>query len=145
MNDIAISLDNVNVRYGNNVALENASINIPYHSFTGVIGMNGAGKSTLFKAIMGLVELQTGTITICGDGILRDAAWKKKRVEMANAPAPSAPPLHRIALPVFSPKIENEEIASTPRVKILAAATVIIPHVVLYTLNIVFIRSFSPP
>jgi ABC-type Mn2+/Zn2+ transport system ATPase subunit len=67
MKDIAIALENVNVRYGNNVALENASIKIPYHSFTGVIGMNGAGKSTLFKAIMGLVSPQTGTITICGD------------------------------------------------------------------------------
>ena len=40
---------------------------IPYHSFTGVIGMNGAGKSTLFKAIMGLVTPDTGTVTICGD------------------------------------------------------------------------------
>jgi manganese transport system ATP-binding protein len=67
MKDIAISLENVNVRYGNNLALENTSIKIPYHSFTGVIGMNGAGKSTLFKAIMGLVKPQTGTITICGD------------------------------------------------------------------------------
>ncbi len=67
MKDIAISLENVNVRYGNNVALENASIKIPYHSFTGVIGMNGAGKSTLFKAIMGLVKPTTGTVTICGD------------------------------------------------------------------------------
>ncbi len=67
MKDIAIALENVNVRYGNNVALENASIKIPYHSFSGVIGMNGAGKSTLFKAIMGLVKPQTGTITICGD------------------------------------------------------------------------------
>jgi manganese/iron transport system ATP-binding protein len=67
MKDIAIALEGVNVRYGNNVALENASIKIPYHSFTGVIGMNGAGKSTLFKAIMGLVAPQTGTITICGD------------------------------------------------------------------------------
>lgn len=67
MKDIAIALENVNVRYGNNIALENASIKIPYHSFTGVIGMNGAGKSTLFKAIMGLVSPQTGTITICGD------------------------------------------------------------------------------
>lgn len=67
MKDIAISLENVNVRYGNNIALKNASIKIPYHSFTGVIGMNGAGKSTLFKAIMGLVAPQTGTITICGD------------------------------------------------------------------------------
>jgi ABC-type Mn2+/Zn2+ transport system ATPase subunit len=67
MKDIAISLENVNVRYGNNIALANASIKIPYHSFTGVIGMNGAGKSTLFKAIMGLVKPTTGTITICGD------------------------------------------------------------------------------
>lgn len=67
MKDIAISLEDVNVRYGNNLALENASIKIPHHSFTGVIGMNGAGKSTLFKAIMGLVTPDTGTITICGD------------------------------------------------------------------------------
>lgn len=67
MRDIAISLENVNVRYGNNVALLDASIKIPYRSFTGVIGMNGAGKSTLFKAIMGLVKPTTGTITICGD------------------------------------------------------------------------------
>jgi ABC-type Mn2+/Zn2+ transport system ATPase subunit len=67
MKDIAISLTGVNVRYGNNIALRDASINIPYHSFTGVIGMNGAGKSTLFKAIMGLVTPQTGKITICGD------------------------------------------------------------------------------
>jgi manganese/iron transport system ATP-binding protein len=67
MKDIAISLEGVNVRYGNNIVLRDASINIPYHSFSGVIGMNGAGKSTLFKAIMGLVTPHTGTITICGD------------------------------------------------------------------------------
>ena len=65
--ETAIELQNVNVRYGNNIALSNASLKIPYHSFTGVIGMNGAGKSTLFKAIMGLVTPTTGSITICGD------------------------------------------------------------------------------
>jgi ABC-type Mn2+/Zn2+ transport system ATPase subunit len=65
--DIAISLKGVNVKYNKNVALKDATIDIPYHTFTGVIGMNGAGKSTLFKAIMGLVTPQTGTITICGD------------------------------------------------------------------------------
>lgn len=67
MKDIAISLTEVNVRYGNTIALRNTTIAIPYHSFTGVIGMNGSGKSTLFKTIMGLVTPQTGTITICGD------------------------------------------------------------------------------
>lgn len=67
MNQIAIELKDVTVRYGANIALRNASIAIPYHSFTGVIGMNGAGKSTVFKAIMGLVKPDSGTITICGD------------------------------------------------------------------------------
>ena len=82
MKDIAISLQNVNVRYGNNIALKDASINIPYHSFTGVIGMNGAGKSTLFKAIMGLVTPQTGTITICGD----DTKTAQKHGHVAYVP-----------------------------------------------------------
>ncbi len=65
--DIAIDLKNVSVKYNENIALSNATIQIPYHSFTGVIGMNGAGKSTLFKAIMGLVKPSEGTVTICGD------------------------------------------------------------------------------
>ena len=82
MKDIAISLQDVNVRYGNNIALKDASINIPYHSFTGVIGMNGAGKSTLFKAIMGLVTPQTGTITICGD----DTKTAQKHGHVAYVP-----------------------------------------------------------
>lgn len=63
----AIEINNVNVSYGDKVALTDASIKIPYHSFTGVIGMNGAGKSTLFKVIMGLVKPSSGTVTVCGD------------------------------------------------------------------------------
>ena len=80
--DIAISLKGVNVKYNNNVALKDASIDIPYHSFTGVIGMNGAGKSTLFKAIMGLVTPQTGIITICGD----DPSTAQKHGHVAYVP-----------------------------------------------------------
>lgn len=65
--DIAISLKDVNVNYGTHHALKNASIEIPYQTFTGVIGMNGAGKSTLFKVIMGLVAPTSGSVTVCGD------------------------------------------------------------------------------
>lgn len=67
MTDNAIELSGVNVRYGHNLALHDASVKIPFHTFTGVVGTNGAGKSTLFKAIMGLVPAETGTIKICGD------------------------------------------------------------------------------
>ena len=65
----AISLKDVTVRYGGNVALKDASLDIPYRTFTGVIGMNGAGKSTLFKTIMGLVEPEAGTVTVCDDPV----------------------------------------------------------------------------
>ncbi len=69
MSNIAISLKDVTVNYGDKRALTEASIDIPYHTFTGVIGMNGAGKSTMFKVIMGLVKPESGDVTICDDPV----------------------------------------------------------------------------
>jgi len=63
----AIEIKNVSVKYGNKIALTDASISIPYRTFSGVVGMNGAGKSTLFKVIMGLVKPESGSVTVCGD------------------------------------------------------------------------------
>ena len=82
METTAIKLHDVTVRYGNNTALVNATLNIPYHSFTGVIGMNGAGKSTIFKVIMGLVEPISGWVRICGD----DAKLAQKHGHVAYVP-----------------------------------------------------------
>tara|TARA_B100002051_G_scaffold276205_1_gene323187 strand:- start:11290 stop:12030 length:741 start_codon:yes stop_codon:yes gene_type:complete len=69
MQKIAISLKDVTVDYGSKVALKNASIDIPFNTFTGVIGMNGAGKSTMFKVIMGLIKPKSGDVTICDDPV----------------------------------------------------------------------------
>lgn len=33
---------------------------------TGLIGQNGAGKSTTFKAVLGLISIDGGTVTILG-------------------------------------------------------------------------------
>ena len=82
MPNIAISLKGVSVSYGDKVALRDTSIEIPYHTFTGVIGMNGAGKSTLFKVIMGLVTPQTGKVTVCGD----DTRTAQKHGHVAYVP-----------------------------------------------------------
>jgi ABC-type Mn2+/Zn2+ transport system ATPase subunit len=65
--DIAISLKDVSVYYGSTAALKDTNIDIPYKTFTGVIGMNGAGKSTLFKVIMGLTQPTAGSVVVCGD------------------------------------------------------------------------------
>lgn len=69
MSNIAISLKDVNVDYGNKRGLFDATIDIPYNTFTGVIGMNGAGKSTMFKVIMGLIKPQSGTVKVCDDPV----------------------------------------------------------------------------
>jgi ABC-type Mn2+/Zn2+ transport system ATPase subunit len=82
MSNIAISLKDVSVSYGDKVALRDTSIEIPYHTFTGVIGMNGAGKSTLFKVIMGLVTPQTGKVIVCGD----DTRTAQKHGHVAYVP-----------------------------------------------------------
>jgi manganese transport system ATP-binding protein len=82
MSNIAISLKNVSVSYGDKEALRDTSIEIPYHTFTGVIGMNGAGKSTLFKVIMGLVKPQTGMVRVCGD----DTRTAQKHGHVAYVP-----------------------------------------------------------
>ncbi len=65
-NNVAIEIKNVSVTYREHQALQDASISIPYKTFSGIIGMNGAGKSTLFKVIMGLVTPTKGTVLVCG-------------------------------------------------------------------------------
>ncbi len=37
--------------------------------FVGIIGPNGAGKSTLLKAVLGLVTVRSGTVTLNGEDI----------------------------------------------------------------------------
>lgn len=54
--------------------LEDINLVIPEAAFAAIVGPNGAGKSTLIKLLLGLLELQTGSILI--DGIPQ-ATWIK--------------------------------------------------------------------
>lgn len=62
----AISARDVVVRYGEVLALDGASLEVGSGRVTGLVGMNGSGKSTLFKAIMGMVRPDAGTVLIDG-------------------------------------------------------------------------------
>jgi manganese/zinc/iron transport system ATP- binding protein len=61
---VAVSLAGVTVAYGNRIALENISLQIPAGSLTAVIGPNGAGKTTLFNALLGLIRPMRGQIRL---------------------------------------------------------------------------------
>ena len=55
-------INNISVKFGNDVILKNVSIHIHCGELTVIIGRNGAGKSTLLKAILGEVELKGNII-----------------------------------------------------------------------------------
>lgn len=62
----AITIQNVSVSYHERPVLWDIQTDIPEQQLIGIVGPNGAGKSTLIKAVMGLVPLTGGTVTILG-------------------------------------------------------------------------------
>lgn len=74
-----IIAQDVTVTYRNgNTGLLNANFKIPTGTISALVGVNGAGKSTLFKAIMGFLPMQNGSIRILGNTV--QAALKKNIV-----------------------------------------------------------------
>lgn len=68
MNNI-LKIENLNTSYGKNLVLKDINLEIKEGSIFGLIGPNGAGKSTLMKSILGLVEKDSGKITLYGKEI----------------------------------------------------------------------------
>jgi phosphonate transport system ATP-binding protein len=69
-------------RYGDVIALDDASLAVAAGEVVAVLGPSGSGKSTLFRCITRLVEPDAGSIHIDGREImeLRPAALKRARV-----------------------------------------------------------------
>src|SRR5271165_1955523 len=67
----AIVVRGANKRYGDFVALDNVDFEVPAGSLTALLGPSGSGKSTLLRAIAGLDQPDSGTITINGRDVTR--------------------------------------------------------------------------
>ena len=78
----AIDVRDLEVRYGEHVALEGVTTSAAAGRLTAIVGPNGAGKSTLLKAIMGEVQPARGTIEVFGETgrrSLRRVTWVPQR------------------------------------------------------------------
>ena len=63
-------MQNVGVRFGGIVALDEVSFDVAAGSIVGLIGPNGAGKTTLFNCLSRLYECGSGDIRFDGSSIL---------------------------------------------------------------------------
>jgi ABC-2 type transport system ATP-binding protein len=62
----AVRLHNVTKRYGNQVALDRVSLEVPCGIVFALLGENGAGKTTCIRAMLGLAEVDAGAVEVFG-------------------------------------------------------------------------------
>jgi len=77
-------------QYAARTVLDKVDINVKQGEFFGLVGMNGSGKSTLIKAILDLIGIDAGFITI------HDISHRKvsSRENVAYLPDRFSPPAH---------------------------------------------------
>ena len=98
---MSIEVNNVSVRFGGIVALQDVSLNVDAGQIVTVIGPNGSGKSTLFNSITGLVSIAEGSVRIGGADVAGVPAFRRIENGLART----------FQTPRFDPLVSVEEAA----------------------------------
>ncbi len=64
-----LEVKNISKSYGRHLAVDHLSFEVKQGEIFGLLGENGAGKTTTFRMIMGLLEPNSGSITLDGEKI----------------------------------------------------------------------------
>ena len=75
-----LKIQNLTIKYGDKVAVNNLSLHIKRGEIYGFIGHNGAGKTSTIKAVAGILKYETGTILIDGTNLNVDPITCKKKI-----------------------------------------------------------------
>ncbi len=64
-----LSINGLSKSFGTQKIIDNLNFAVPQGSIFGFIGQNGAGKTTTMKMVLGLLEADSGSITVCGEAV----------------------------------------------------------------------------
>ncbi|HEX8035195.1 MAG TPA: ATP-binding cassette domain-containing protein [Ktedonobacterales bacterium] len=73
-----LSLDHLTRRFGTNVAADAVTLDVDSGEVFGLLGPNGAGKSTTIKMLTTLLQPTSGTATVAGFDLVRQAAQVRR-------------------------------------------------------------------
>ena len=68
-----VEVKNLYKKYGDFVALDNLNFDIDDGEVFGFVGPNGAGKTTTMRIMAGLIQPDSGSITIAGTDALKNS------------------------------------------------------------------------
>jgi ABC-2 type transport system ATP-binding protein len=72
--------------FGDTLALDDLSLDVPVQSCFGLVGPNGSGKSTTLRSVIGLVRPDAGTIEVCGHDVTTDLREARRTVGVVLDP-----------------------------------------------------------
>ncbi len=85
MSSSLISVTGATVRFGDTVALDGFSLDVPHGSLLALVGPSGCGKTTALRVIAGFQDAEAGTVSIRGSKIVGpgvNVPPEKRRVGM---------------------------------------------------------------
>ena len=84
MSETILKLQNVTMKFGGVVALNDVSFEIKKQEILGLIGPNGAGKTTVFNVITGVYQVTEGDISFEGKSVKGKKRYKITRGGVAR-------------------------------------------------------------
>ena len=84
MSQRLLDVENLTMKFGGLVAIDNLSFSADKDKITSIIGPNGAGKTTFFDLITGFTKQDSGTTTFDGKNISNLESYKISRLGMVR-------------------------------------------------------------
>lgn len=76
-NEPIVSLENISLKFGRKVILDNLNLKLNNGQVLGLLGPNGVGKSTIFNIINGLILPDYGSIIIKSEKVNKFPIYKR--------------------------------------------------------------------
>ncbi len=89
-NPQGLVVDHLMKRYKRRPVLRDVSLNVKRGEAVGLLGPNGAGKTTCFYIVTGLIEADSGTISLDGRDITRLPMYRRARMGISYLPQESS-------------------------------------------------------
>src|SRR5262249_13808786 len=83
----ALSVDGLTRRFGELVAINNLTFEVPAGGVVGFVGPNGSGKSTTMRVLLGLIAPSEGTGTVLGEPIEHPERFAGRVGALIESPA----------------------------------------------------------
>jgi len=80
--EVVLSVRDVTVAFGDNVVLENLSLDVRRGEILGFVGASGSGKSVLLRTVLGLNKKRSGTIELFGVDLDKATEAERLRLDM---------------------------------------------------------------